>query len=299
MRFLPRELESQVAKVARQFPAMVLTGPRRAGKTSLLKRMFPKASYFLLEDPDLVARLRADPHEFFDAVETPVILDEIQNVPEVLAFVRSRIDRQPRRKGQWFLTSLQETPLMHGVSESTIAQWLSILEMTAQVLIIPPYLENLGKRLIKSPKVYLADSGLVCPLRGIETAAELAKSPFRGALFEGFVAAEFIKSQTNSGRRRELYYFRDKQGLEVDFLMPSRSGSILLVECKAGQTVTPYDALPMQRLNETLRKKRPRGTRIEMHLVHRPSTSATVTPAISPGVRAWAFSDFVTQLGDS
>ena len=99
MKYIHRALEKQVAQAARHFPAVVLSGPRRAGKTMLLRRLFPKADYFLLEDPDLVARLRADPQGFLDAVKTPAILDEVQHLPEVFAFVRSRIDRQPRRTG--------------------------------------------------------------------------------------------------------------------------------------------------------------------------------------------------------
>src|SRR6266568_2723768 len=118
MKYIHRELEKQVSQAARHFPAVVLSGPRRAGKTMLLRRLFPKASYFLLEDPDLVARLRSDPHGFLDALKTPAILDEVQHVPEVFAFVRSRIDRQARRTGQWFLTGSQEAPLMQGVTES-------------------------------------------------------------------------------------------------------------------------------------------------------------------------------------
>ena len=104
MKYLHRELEKQVARAARHFPAVVLTGPRRAGKTMLLRRLFPRASYFLLEDPDVVARLRADPQGFLDAVRTPVILDEVQKVPEAFAFVRSRIDQNKYRAGQWLLT---------------------------------------------------------------------------------------------------------------------------------------------------------------------------------------------------
>ena len=118
MRYVPRELEKPLSQAVKNFPAIVLTGPRRAGKTWLLRHLFPKASYFLLEDPDIVARLRADPQGFLDAVRTPVILDEVQHVPEVLAFVRTRIDRQPRRAGRWLLTGSQEAPLMQGIAES-------------------------------------------------------------------------------------------------------------------------------------------------------------------------------------
>ena len=118
MKHVQRELEPVLLKAMRSFPAVVLTGPRRSGKTHLLRQLFPQASYFLLEDPDIVSRLRADPHGFLDGVTTPVILDEVQNVPEVFAHVRSRIDRQPGRVGQWILTGSQEAPLMHNVSES-------------------------------------------------------------------------------------------------------------------------------------------------------------------------------------
>ena len=106
------------------------------------------------------------------------------------------------------------------MSVPTISQWLGILEVTGQILLVPPYFENLGKRLVKSSRLYVADSGLACHLLGIDTAAELAKSPFRGALFEGFIAAEIVKRQIHSGGRREIYGFRDEQGLEVDFLVP-------------------------------------------------------------------------------
>jgi len=356
----------------------------------LLRRLFPKASYFLLEDPDAVARLRADPQGFLDAVKTPAILDEVQQVPEVFAYVRSRIDRQPRRAGQWLLTGSQEAPLMQGVTESmagraavlqllpmsvpespkvnllrggypevlarpggaqlwlasylqtylerdvravtavkdlatfrrflallasrhgqvlnksdlaaplgvsvpTIAQWLGVLETTAQLLIVPPFYENLGKRLIKSPKVYLADSGLACHLLGIETAAELERSPFLGALFEGFIASEIAKAQVNAGRRRELYYFRDEQGLEVDFLMPGRGSSLALVECKASRTVTPAMAAPMQRLAEAMKRKRTKAV-VTRFLVHREPKAGAPTQALSPGVRALPWRTFIDEL---
>ena len=180
-----------------------------------------------------------------------------------------------------------------GVSVPTITQWLSVLETTAQVLIVPPFYENLGQRLIKSPKAYIADSGLACHLLGIATAGELARSPFLGALFEGFIASEVAKMQVNSGHRRELYHFRDEQGLEVDFVAPGRGGSVALVECKAARTVTPAMAAPMQRLAAAMKKKRQRRAVVEMFLVYQAPKSGIRTPAVAPGVRALPWRDFL------
>jgi predicted AAA+ superfamily ATPase len=183
-----------------------------------------------------------------------------------------------------------------GVSVPTITQWLGVLETTAQIIIVPPFYENFGKRLIKSPKVYLADSGVACHLLGIETVAELTRSPFAGVLLEGFIASEIVKAQVSSARRREIYYFRDEQGLEVDFLVPGRSGAIRLVECKAARTVTPSMAAPMRRLAEAMKRRRPRRTAIEMFLVHQPPKRRAETQAVAAGVHALAWPDFLGGL---
>src|SRR6202049_2566526 len=122
-------------------------------------------------------------------------------------------------------------------------------------MVVPPYFENLGKRLIKSPKIYWGDSGLACYLLGITSEAELQRSPFLGQLFEGFVAAEILKSQANQGMRKELYYFRDQQGLEVDFLAPRPNSSLWLIEAKAGRTVRPSMANPLLALRRALLKQ--------------------------------------------
>jgi len=336
-----------------------------------------------------VSRFRNDPQGFLDSVTLPAILDEIQNVPEVFNFVRARIDRAPRRAGQWFLTGSQEAGLMRNVTESmagraavlqllplsaretpkvtllrggypevlarpqvaalwfnsylltylerdvrtisavhdlsvfrrflalvasrhgqvlnksdfasplgmsvpAIGRWLDILEATGQVLIVPPYFENLGKRIVKSPKLYISDSGLACHLLAVETKAELERSPFLGALFEGFVASEIVKAQLNAGRRRELYYFRDQQGLEVDFVVPGKGGVVKFVEAKASRTVTPRDAAPMQRLAAAWR--RPGApAKLELLLVHRSPRATVSSRAIAPGVQALPWRDFVRQ----
>ena len=91
-----------------------------------------------------------------------------------------------------------------GLSAPGIKQWLGILELTGQVLLVQPYFENLGKRLVKAPKVYFTDTGLLCHLLGLRNESELARSPFLGPLFENFVASEIVKAQLNHGRQRPV-----------------------------------------------------------------------------------------------
>ena len=108
MRFIDRQLAPVLLAAYRHFPAVVVAGPRRAGKTTLLRKLFPKARYVLLEDPDMQARVRSDPRAFLEELQPPVVFDEIQNAPELLAYVRTLIDTKPRRMGQWLFTGSHE-----------------------------------------------------------------------------------------------------------------------------------------------------------------------------------------------
>lgn len=98
MRYIPRSLAGPLKETASHFPVLIVTGPRRSGKTTLLRRCFPKASYHLLEDPDVVGRVRSDPRSFLEGIRLPAILDEIQNVPELFNYIRSRVDLLGKRE---------------------------------------------------------------------------------------------------------------------------------------------------------------------------------------------------------
>ena len=107
-----------------------------------------------------------------------------------------------------------------GVDAKTIREWLSILEASFLVFPLPPYFENFGKRVIKSPKYYFTDVGLLAYLLGIETPAQVLRDPLMGQLFENLVILEALKARYNRGKPAELYFYRDSHGHEIDLLYP-------------------------------------------------------------------------------
>jgi hypothetical protein len=118
-----------------------------------------------------------------------------------------------------------------GVSPNTVKSWLSVLEASTIVCLLEPYFENLGKRLVKTSKLYFLDTGLCSYLLGARTPDDLLRSPMLGALFETHVLGQIVRHFANQGRRREVYFYRDHHGHEVDFLIPS-AGRFALIECK-------------------------------------------------------------------
>jgi predicted AAA+ superfamily ATPase len=122
-----------------------------------------------------------------------------------------------------------------GVSQPTITRWISILESCYVAFLLPPFFRNIGKRLIKTPKVYFYDTGLLCFLLGIETTAHLSSHPLRGAIFENLVVIELLKQRFNQGKRSNLSFYRDRTGNEVDIIMEEGS-TLKPIEIKTSQT---------------------------------------------------------------
>jgi predicted AAA+ superfamily ATPase len=122
-----------------------------------------------------------------------------------------------------------------GVTQKTIQHWLSILAASYIAYILPPYYENIGKRLIKSPKIYFYDTGLACYLLGIENEKQLENHPLRGAIFENMIVNEAFKQIYNRGKLPNLFFYRDRSQYEVD-LIQTKAQNLELFEIKSAKT---------------------------------------------------------------
>ena len=158
---------------------------------------------------------------------------QVLNVSDLQAF-QSFVRLCAGRAGQ--LVNLSSLGSDCGVTHNTARSWLSVLEASYVVLRVAPWHANLGKRLIKTPKIYFVDTGLLCALLGIRAAGQLAEHPLRGAIFENWVVTEILKSRTHRALPPDLHVFRSRAGLEVDVLVDA-GASLLAAEVKAGQTV--------------------------------------------------------------
>ncbi len=359
--YIRRSLEPIVKKAAREFPAIVLTGPRQSGKTTLLQHVFGQQHrYVSLDLPDVRAAAAEDPRGFLELYPPPVIFDEVQHAPHLLPYIRAKVDARRNRKGQYLLTGSQNLLLAEKVTESlagraamlrllplsrreaegqpnaplawerkaagqpsgshgfgelwksfirggypelavqperdaflwqasyiqtylerdvrtlrqvgdltqyqnflrvlaarsaqllnltdvardlgvavnTVKAWLSVLEATYQVVIVRPYFANVGKRLVKTPKVYFTDVGTLCYLAGLKDPEHAAAGPMGGAIFETAVLSEILRTLTHRGMDPRVYFWRTMAGTEVDFVVETDEG-LVPIEVKLSGTPRP------------------------------------------------------------
>ncbi len=372
--YIKRSLETVLKRSIKEFPAVVLTGPRQSGKTTLLQHLFSKRyRYLSLELPDIRAVALTDPRGFLAMYPPPVIFDEIQYAPELLFYIKETIDRDRNRCGQFLLTGSQNLQMIERVTESlagraallrllplsqreidghpqrklpwelkknrkinreqnvfdlwkrfvcggypelvanptrdwtlwhgsyvqtylerdvrtlrqvgdltqfqnflralaarsaqlfqrtdiardlgvtvnTIKAWLSVLEATYQIIIVRPYFANIGKRLVKTPKIYFTDVGTLCYLTGLREPEHAAAGPMGGAIFETAVLSEIYKTLVHRGEEPIIYFWRTSTGTEVDFLVENQ-GILIPIEVKQSATPRPEMAYGIKSLRNDL-----------------------------------------------
>ena len=133
------------------------------------------------------------------------------------------------------LFNASEVAMELGVDSKTVSHWLSVLQASYLVTLLPPYYENITKRVVKTPKLYFNDPGLACYLLDIESPKQLALDKMRGAVFENLVVMECIKHRFNQGKEGNVFFYRDSNGQEVDILVKEK-GQLTAIEVKSSMT---------------------------------------------------------------
>ena len=245
-----------------QFAMLKRVTQSLAGRTAVFELM--PLSYS--ETKDLTADVPLDKllfNGFYPAIYSG------RNVPEFLypAYMKTYLDRDVRdllqikdmmqfhifiklcagRIGSLFKASELANEI--GVSPNTITSWLSVLQASYIVTLLPPYFENTSKRLTKMPKLYFLDTGLACYLLGIESPEQLSRDKMRGALFENFVVTEALKQRYNQGKESNLYFYRDSNQNEIE-MMQKRNTRLYGIEIKSSMTYHKDFEKALKRIDE-------------------------------------------------
>ena len=185
--------------------------------------------------PELWAE-RLEVKEFFeDYIQTYLERDlkQILNVTSLWDF-RRFLTMLAIRVGQ--LLNYSDISKELGVAVNTVKAWIGALEVSGLITLLPPFYNNLGKRMIKTPKLYFCDNGLVCALLNIDSLETLEKSIHLGSIWENFVLSEYLKKGFLAGR--DIFFFRDSNGVEIDFIL-EKKGEVFLIEAKHSERPNP------------------------------------------------------------
>lgn len=174
---------------------------------------------------------------------------DLLNVQNQMQFLRF-IKLCAARIGSLFNAS--ELAAEVGVDSKTISRWLSVLQASYLVTLLPPYYENISKRLVKSPKLYFNDTGLACYLLDIESPKQLERDKMRGPLFENMVVMEMMKHRYNQGKDGGVFFYRDSNQNEVDVLL-KQEGEITAVEIKSSMTYHPSFEKSLRQLQDWIK----------------------------------------------
>ena len=206
---------------------------------------------------------RPDRSTWFDAYVTTYIERDVRNILRVgdLSNFQRFLALCAGRTGQ--LMNLAQLGADAGIAQSTARAWMSVLEATYIVKLVPGWYGNINKRLVKAPKLHFVDTGLACALLGITDERMLEMHPLRGALVESWVAGELLKAQAVRGLRSRIFHWRDQNAAEAD-LVVDLNGKLTVIEVKSARTVHPDWARALERMTSAL----PAGTPVERAIVH-------------------------------
>ena len=208
-----------------------LAGPAAGARRLTLEERLWRGSY-----PALYAAHRdPDPAHWLAAYLATYVERDVRQLLNVgnLATFQRFLAMCAARSGQ--LLNLSSLASDCGISQPTARQWLTVLQASHLVTLLQPYHRNFGKRLVKTPKLYFLDSGLLCQLLRIASPLDLQVHAARGAVFETWVVSEILKHRFNQGHAADLFFWRDNHGLEVDLVVEHR-GRLHAVEVKSGTT---------------------------------------------------------------
>jgi predicted AAA+ superfamily ATPase len=172
-------------------------------------------------------------------------LRQVGNVISFQSFLRALA----ARTGQ--LLNLTDVARDLGIAVNTAKAWLSVLEATFQVIVLRPYHANVGKRLVKTPKVYFTDTGMLCYLAGLKDPDHAAAGPLGGPIFETAVLLQIVKAFVNRGEEPQIHFWRTSAGVEVDLVVEA-GGKLIPVEVKLSATPRPAMASGIRTFQEDL-----------------------------------------------